>query len=63
MKYIELKEKSEKELLALLKEQKFNLFNEKQKLRTMQLSNPKLIGQIRKDIARIKTAINALKKG
>ena len=61
MKYTELKDKSKKELLSLLKEQKLLLFNEKQRLRTMQLTNPRLIGLLRKDIARISTAINALR--
>ncbi|NDJ27068.1 50S ribosomal protein L29 [Campylobacter sp. MIT 12-8780] len=61
MKYIELKDKTKEELNTMLKEQKLLLFTEKQRLRTMQLTNPKLVGQIRKDIARISTAINALK--
>lgn len=60
MKYTELKDKTAQELAKLLKEQKLLLFEKKQKLKTMQLTNPKEIGQIRKDIARINTAINAL---
>lgn len=60
MKYTELKDKTAAELQNLLKEQKLLLFEKKQKLKTMQLTNPKEIGQVRKDIARINTAINAL---
>lgn len=60
MKYTELKDKTAQELGKLLKEQKLLLFEKKQKLKTMQLTNPKEIGQVRKDIARINTAINAL---
>lgn len=60
MKYTELKDKTAQELGKLLKEQKLLLFEKKQRLKTMQLTNPKEIGQLRKDIARINTAINAL---
>lgn len=60
MKYTELKDKTATDLAKLLKEQKLLLFEKKQKLKTMQLTNPKEIGQVRKDIARISTAINAL---
>lgn len=60
MKYTELKDKTAADLAKLLKEQKLLLFEKKQKLKTMQLTNPKEIGQVRKDIARISTAINAL---
>lgn len=61
MKYIELKDKTKAELLSILKEKKLLLFTLRQKLKTMQLSNPNEIGQVRKDIARINTAISALK--
>lgn len=61
MKYTEIKSKSKDELKSLLKEQKLLLFKKRQELKTMQLSNPKEVGFIRKDIARINTAINALK--
>ena len=61
MKYIDLKEMSTTELEALLKEKKVLLFTLKQKLKTMQLTNPNEIGDVRKDIARINTAIAALK--
>lgn len=63
MKYTEIKDKTKTELVALLKEKKLLLFTLKQKLRTMQLTNPKEIHQTKKDIARINTAISALKQG
>lgn len=59
MKYTELKDKSVEELNALLKEKKVLLFSLKQKLKTMQLTNPREISALKKDIARVKTAINA----
>ncbi|AXP09249.1 50S ribosomal protein L29 [Campylobacter hepaticus] len=61
MKYTEIKDKTAAELATMLKEKKVLLFTLKQKLKTMQLTNPKEISQVRKDIARINTAINALK--
>lgn len=61
MKFIDLKEKDVKELQELLKEKKTALFELKLKLRTMQLTNPGEIRSVRKDIARINTAINAKK--
>lgn len=62
MKYTELKDKTATELSKMLKDEKLLLFEKKQKLKTMQLANPKEIGQVRKNIARINTAINALNK-
>ncbi|AHK74178.1 50S ribosomal protein L29 [Campylobacter coli] len=61
MKYTEIKDKTAAELATMLKEKKVLLFTLKQKLKTMQLTNPKEISQVKKDIARINTAINALK--
>lgn len=61
MKFTELKEKEIKELEGLLKEKKTALFELKLKLRTMQLTNPSEIRSVRKDIARINTAISAKK--
>lgn len=61
MKYTELKDKTRVDLEKMLKEQKLLLFEKRQKLRTMQLTNPKELHFVRKDIARISTAINALK--
>ncbi|EHJ7806421.1 50S ribosomal protein L29 [Campylobacter coli] len=61
MKYTEIKDKTAAELATMLKEKKVLLFTLKQKLKTMQLTNPKEISEVRKDIARTNTAINALK--
>lgn len=63
MKYTEIKNKTAAELATMLKEKKVLLFTLKQKLKTMQLTNPKEISQVKKDIARISTAINALRQG
>ncbi len=62
MKYIDLKEKSASELLELLKEKKVLLFTLKQKLKTMQLTNTNEIREVRRDIARINTAISTQNK-
>ncbi|MFK5882398.1 MAG: 50S ribosomal protein L29 [Sulfurospirillum sp.] len=62
MKYIDLKEKNASELLELLKEKKVLLFTVKQKLKTMQLTNPNELREVRRDIARINTAISAQNK-
>ena len=59
MKYIDLNGKSASELLELLKEKKVLLFTLRQKLKTMQLTNPNEIKEVRRDIARINTAISA----
>lgn len=61
MKYTELKDKSVTELNAMLTEKKVLLFTLRQKLKTMQLSNPNEIKAVRKEIAQINTAISALK--
>lgn len=61
MKYTEINEKSVSELNALLKEKKVLLFTLRQKLKTMQLTNPNEIRDTKKDIARISTAISAAK--
>ncbi len=58
----ELVEKAEKELQDLLKEKKMELFETKMKLKTMQLQDSSLISKIKKDIARIKTAMR-VKRG
>lgn len=63
MKYTEFKDKSAQELKDLLKEKKLLLFTLKQKLKTMQLTNNQEIRQVKKDIARISTAINAKIQG
>ena len=63
MKYTELKDKSVAELNALIKEKKVLLFTLRQKLKTMQLSNPNEISAVRKEIAQINTAISATRQG
>ncbi|EEF15339.1 ribosomal protein L29 [Campylobacter rectus RM3267] len=44
-----------------MKEKKVLLFTLRQKLKTMQLSNPNEISAVRKEIAQINTAISASK--
>lgn len=61
MKFIDLKDKDIRELQELLKEKKTALFELKLKLKTMQLTNPSEIRGVRRDIARINTAISAKK--
>jgi large subunit ribosomal protein L29 len=61
MKYTELKDKSEAELVALLKEKKLELFTLKAKLKTMQLTNTSELRTAKKDIARIQTALTAVR--
>lgn len=59
MKFTELKDQGIAELQKLLKERKALLFELRLKLKTMQLSNPNEIKAVRKDIARINTALAA----
>ena len=59
MKYTELQDKTLDELNTLLKEKKMELFESKVKLRTMQLQDTSVVRKIKKDIARINTAISA----
>ena len=61
MNYTELKDKNLDELSSMLKEKKVFLFKTRQKLKTMQLSNPNEIRALKKEIARINTAISATK--
>lgn len=61
MKYIDIKDKSLSELEAMLKEKKVLLFELKAKLKTMQLTNTSELRDVKKDIARIQTAITAVK--
>jgi len=60
MKYIDLKDKDASALNELLKEKKLLQFKLRAKLKTMQLTNPNEIREVKADIARIKTAITAL---
>lgn len=59
MKFTDINTKSVEELKTLLKEKKTALFELNLKLRTMQQTNTSEIRVARKDIARIKTALNA----
>jgi len=61
MIYSDLKEKSLVELNVLLKEKKVLLFELKAKLKTMQLTNTSELKVAKKDLARIQTAITAVK--
>ena len=61
MIYSDLNEKSSKELNELLKEKKVLLFELKAKLKTMQLTNTSELRVAKKDIAKIQTAITAVK--
>ncbi len=63
MNYTEIKDKSVAELNTMLIEKKKLLFELKRKLKTMQLTNPNEIREVKKDIARVKTAIAAVNKG
>ena len=59
MTYSNLTDKSLEELTALLKEKKVLLFELKTKLKTMQLTNTSELRVVKKDIAKIQTAIAA----
>ena len=59
MNYIDLKDKSEADLLEMLKEKKLELFTLNAKQKTMQLTNTSELRVAKKDIARIQTAITA----
>jgi large subunit ribosomal protein L29 len=61
MKYSDLSAKNAQELNELLKEKKTELFTLKMKQKTMQLQNTSEIRVARKDIAKINTALSALK--
>lgn len=58
MKYTDINTKTIEELNTLLKEKGTLLFELNLKLRTMQLTNSSEIRVAKKDIARIKTALN-----
>ncbi len=62
MKYSELEGKTVEELKALLKDKKSELFTLRIKHKTMQLQNTSELRAVRKDIARINTAITAASK-
>ncbi|MEA3315675.1 MAG: 50S ribosomal protein L29 [Campylobacterota bacterium] len=61
MNYSDINTKNLAELTALLKEKKVLLFELKTKLKTMQLTNTNELKVVKKDIAKIQTAITAAK--
>ncbi len=62
MKYTDLKDKNLTELINELKQKKLEIFELRLKLKTMQLTKTSEISQVKKDIARISTAITAKKR-
>ncbi|MBI4837501.1 MAG: 50S ribosomal protein L29 [Candidatus Portnoybacteria bacterium] len=58
MKIKELREKSEKELQTMLEENREKLRQIKFEFASKQPKNPKIISQLKKDIARILTLLN-----
>jgi len=61
MKYIDIKDKSEADLLVMLKEKKLELFTLTAKQKTMQLTNTSELRVAKKDLARIQTALTAVR--
>lgn len=61
MNYIDIKDKSEAELLEMLKEKKLEVFTLNAKQKTMQLTNTSELRVAKKDIARIQTALTAVR--
>ncbi len=61
MNYIDIANKTEAELLETLKEKKLELFTLKAKQKTMQLTNTTELRIAKKDIARIQTALTAVR--
>jgi large subunit ribosomal protein L29 len=61
MKYSDLADKSSAELQAMLKEKKTELFTLKIKQKMMQLQNTSELRVAKKDVARINTALSAIK--
>jgi large subunit ribosomal protein L29 len=59
MNYTDIADKTEAELLEMLKEKKLELFTLKAKQKTMQLTNTTELRTAKKDIARIQTALTA----
>ncbi|MEE8587901.1 MAG: 50S ribosomal protein L29 [Sulfurimonadaceae bacterium] len=61
MNYSDLADKNVSELQAMVKEKKTELFTLKIKQKMMQLTNTSELRDVKKDIARINTAITAVK--
>lgn len=62
MKHKDLQEKSEKELTALIAEERSKLHDLRLKRSMNQLKDVRAIREIRKDIARMMTKVSSLKK-
>ncbi len=61
MNYSDLADKNVSELQAMIKEKKTELFTLKIKQKMMQLTNTSELRDVKKDIARINTALAAVK--
>ncbi len=61
MNYTDIANKTEAELLEMLKEKKLALFTLKAKQKTMQLTNTNELRVAKKDIAKIQTALTAVR--
>jgi len=61
MKYTDLSDKTVADLQGMLKQKKTELFTMKIKQKMMQLTNTAELRAVKKDIARINTAISAAK--
>jgi len=61
MKYTDIQDKTVEELTAMLKEKKLELFTLKAKQKTMQLTNTSELRVAKKNIARIQTALTAVR--
>ena len=57
MKFVEVKDLSEKELKTKMSELRFNMFESRMKNTLGQLSNPLSIRAMRRDVARMRTAL------
>lgn len=63
MKFSEIKSLNQPELLKKLSQLRFKLFESRMKLKVQRLPNPLTIRVLRKDIARVQTALSFQKKG
>jgi large subunit ribosomal protein L29 len=61
MNYTDISNKTEAELLEMLKEKKLEIFTLNAKQKTMQLTNTSELRTAKKDIARIQTALTAVR--
>jgi large subunit ribosomal protein L29 len=61
MNYTDIANKTEAELLEMLKEKKLELFTLRAKQKTMQLTNTYELRVAKKDIAKIQTALTAVR--